>query len=264
MLHHWSNRYPAGHGQALSSRAPGEGVTPGPGWELPNAISHIAHLPPTQELSRSSAPARDSGKSHMDKAAEKLEKSVHGLRRQYDKLMQVCCRLWHGREQVGAKRLKLLHRLAMLPCQLHLGRPQQASMAGVQASADRQHPFHVPSCVLCHFWPVPTLQDKKTALSRLSNLQDSVRELSKASGATKPGGRNSSSGGPAAGAGAAGGLLSREIRQLENRLEKAMLKANEAQSIKGTYEQVFKVKASGVQGVSGQNREFTRQGSPKL
>lgn len=27
----------------------------------------------------------------MDKAAEKLEKSVHGLRRQYDKLMQVCC-----------------------------------------------------------------------------------------------------------------------------------------------------------------------------
>ena len=127
--------------------------------------------------------------------------------------------------------------------------------AVVQAPGDGQHPFHIPSCVLCHFWPVPTLQDKKTALSRLSNLQDSAKELSKASGATKPGGRNSSSGGPAAGASSAGGLLSREIRQLENRLEKAMLKANEAQSIKGTYEQVFKVKASGVQGVAGQNRQ---------
>jgi hypothetical protein len=43
-----------------------------------------------QELSRRSVPAaRDSGRSQVDKTVERLEKAVHGMRRQYDKVMQV-------------------------------------------------------------------------------------------------------------------------------------------------------------------------------
>lgn len=42
------------------------------------------------ELSKRSAPAsRDAGKSVVDRTIEKLEKEVHELRRQYDRIMQV-------------------------------------------------------------------------------------------------------------------------------------------------------------------------------
>lgn len=64
-------------------------------------------------------------------------------------------------------------------------------------------------------------------VSKLDNLQDSLREL------TKPAPRASSardSGGSSKEA--------RDLRQLENRLDKALMKCNEAQSIRRTYEQV--------------------------
>jgi hypothetical protein len=82
-------------------------------------------------------------------------------------------------------------------------------------------------------------QEKKTALSRLSNLQDSARDLSKAAGgvgggSSRPGSASSAVGGVQA----LSGPASREVRQLENRLDKAALKANEGQSIQRTYEQV--------------------------
>jgi hypothetical protein len=46
-----------------------------------------------QELSkRPSTSAHDTGRSQTDKTIEKMEKAVHVLRRQYDKIMQV----WRG------------------------------------------------------------------------------------------------------------------------------------------------------------------------
>ena len=46
--------------------------------------------PPLKELSGRRLPsARDAGRSGTDKTVEKLEKAVHGLRRSYDKIMQV-------------------------------------------------------------------------------------------------------------------------------------------------------------------------------
>ena len=46
--------------------------------------------PPLKELSGRRLPsARDAGRSQTDKTVEKLEKAVHGLRRSYDKVMQV-------------------------------------------------------------------------------------------------------------------------------------------------------------------------------
>lgn len=68
------------------------------------------------------------------------------------------------------------------------------------------------------------MQDKRTLLTKLQNVQDELQALQRDAG---PG---------------ATGRTSREMRQLENRLDKAVLKANEAQSIKCTYEQVRMVR----------------------
>ena len=106
------------------------------------------------------------------------------------------------------------------------------------------------------------LTDKKTALSRLSNLQDNVKDLIKSQGngpakggltagsihRTSSGASSSSSSVTSARPSSAlsypaapmmQGPAWREIRQLENRLEKAALKTNEAQSIRKTYESVI-------------------------
>ena len=86
----------------------------------------------------------------------------------------------------------------------------------------------------------PIHQEKKTALSRLSNLQDSVKDLSKSGGGSGTvGGGTIRPGSACSGANLLSGPASREVRQLENRLDKAMLKTNEAQSIQHTYEQVW-------------------------
>ncbi|GAX82796.1 hypothetical protein CEUSTIGMA_g10222.t1 [Chlamydomonas eustigma] len=124
-----------------------------------------------QELSRRpSTSTRETGRSQSDKTVEKMEKAVHVLRRQYDKIMQ----------------------------------------------------------------------EKKTTLSKLSNLQDSMRDMMKAtsgSGSTPSNTRPSSAVDSAAAV--LTGPASREVRMMENKLEKAALKANEAQSIQRTYEQVI-------------------------
>jgi len=93
------------------------------------------------------------------------------------------------------------------------------------------------------------MQDKKTAVAKLANCQDSVQELRKAAGAvgglqgggTSPRPSSSSTGeqGSSISPGAWGSKEGRLIRQLENRLTKAQLKANEAQSIRRMYEQVL-------------------------
>ncbi|KAF5841468.1 hypothetical protein DUNSADRAFT_12633 [Dunaliella salina] len=93
------------------------------------------------------------------------------------------------------------------------------------------------------------MQDKKTTVAKLANCQDNVLELRKAvgavggspSGGTTPRPASSSTGeqGSGMGPGAWGTKEGRLIRQLENRLTKAQLKANEAQSIRRMYEQVL-------------------------
>lgn len=109
------------------------------------------------------------------------------------------------------------------------------------------------------------LTDKKTALSRLSNLQDNVKDLLRqtqgaASASTSKGPLLVNPRPPSAASSSASSVSSarpssalsfptapammqgpawREIRQLENRLEKALLKINEAQSIRKTYESVI-------------------------
>lgn len=65
------------------------------------------------------------------------------------------------------------------------------------------------------------MQEKKTALAKLENLQETVTELNKTAGALMHS--------PAA----------RRIRLLENRLDKAVTKANEAQSIQRSYSAVL-------------------------
>jgi chromosome segregation ATPase len=107
------------------------------------------------------------------------------------------------------------------------------------------------------------LSDKKTSLSRLSNLQDNVKDLMRQSQGAAPSSSKgptlvntrppsavsssassmSSSRPPSALSFPSGPMMQgpawREIRQLENRLEKALLKTNEAQSIRKTYESVI-------------------------
>ncbi|KAG2426195.1 hypothetical protein HXX76_013176 [Chlamydomonas incerta] len=104
-------------------------------------------------------------------------------------------------------------------------------------------------------------KDKKTALQKLDNLHDSLRDLAKvAAGALpSPSGAgahshavsvNASTGSTASGitlaaiSAAAAALpansaAARELRQLQNRLDKATVKADEAYSIRKTYEQVL-------------------------
>lgn len=115
--------------------------------------------------------------------------------------------------------------------------------------------------------------EKKTALSRLSNLQDSVRSLTHEAGLAAPGGTDGMASASSAAASRAssrpvsavssssasvpasvsasalgGGGGSRAARQLENRLEKATLKANEAASIRQTYKQVLeRLRSEGAQ-----------------
>ncbi|GFR52156.1 hypothetical protein Agub_g14687 [Astrephomene gubernaculifera] len=109
------------------------------------------------------------------------------------------------------------------------------------------------------------VKDKKTALQKLDNLHDSLKDMAKvsaaaASAAAATSAVNASS---SAANGAAGGVnaslasaastaaiaaaaaalppsspAARELRQLQNRLDKAVVKANEAYSIRKTYEQV--------------------------
>ena len=51
--------------------------------------SHSIHWV-LQDLAKRTMPAtRDAGRTHVDKTVEKLEKAVHGLRRNYDKVLQV-------------------------------------------------------------------------------------------------------------------------------------------------------------------------------
>ncbi|KAG2497484.1 hypothetical protein HYH03_004637 [Edaphochlamys debaryana] len=127
------------------------------------------------------------------------------------------------------------------------------------------------------------IKDKKTAIQRLDNLHDSLRDLAKVAGGALPGAAEGKGGsaiaaslsgpaGPLAGLGgaalglsvcsegsvgsSAGGLsqgaiagaiaalppnsaAGRELRGLQNRLDKASFKANEAFSIRKTYEQVI-------------------------
>lgn len=66
------------------------------------------------------------------------------------------------------------------------------------------------------------MQEKKTTLSKLEHLQDSIKDLNKV--AARAGANTASA---------------REIRGLENRLDKALVKCNEAMSIRRTYEQVW-------------------------
>ena len=63
-------------------------------------------------------------------------------------------------------------------------------------------------------------------MSKLENLQASVRELSKGADSRESSARASS------------GREARELRQLENRLNKATMKVHESQSLRSTYEQV--------------------------
>ncbi|GIL80031.1 hypothetical protein Vretimale_12860 [Volvox reticuliferus] len=102
------------------------------------------------------------------------------------------------------------------------------------------------------------IKDKKTAVQRLDNLHDSLKDLAKvaaavpsaaaaaASASSMPISASLSSA-PSVSAIAAAAASSipanspaaRELRQLQNRLEKATVKANEAFSIRKTYEQVL-------------------------
>ncbi len=77
-------------------------------------------------------------------------------------------------------------------------------------------------CAVSH-WRV---QEKKTTLAKLQNQQDSLQQLQAAGGAGL---------GPT---NAAQARAAREMRQLANRLDKAVLKYNEAQSIRHTYDKV--------------------------
>ncbi|GLI71262.1 hypothetical protein VaNZ11_016382 [Volvox africanus] len=105
------------------------------------------------------------------------------------------------------------------------------------------------------------IKDKKTAVQRLDNLHDSLKDMAKvaaavpsaavaaASASSMPISASLSSAPSvsaiAAAAAAAAAALpanspaARELRQLQNRLEKATVKANEAFSIRKTYEQVL-------------------------
>lgn len=91
-------------------------------------------------------------------------------------------------------------------------------------------------------------KDKKTALQKIDNLHDSLRDLQKVAGGGGPSPAASVSASAASSAGslaaAAAGVgphsaAARELRQLQNRLDKATVKANEAYSIRKTYEQVL-------------------------
>ncbi|GIL62393.1 hypothetical protein Vafri_16616 [Volvox africanus] len=103
------------------------------------------------------------------------------------------------------------------------------------------------------------IKDKKTAVQRLDNLHDSLKDMAKvaaavpsaaaaaASASSMPISASLSSApsvSAIAAAAAAAALpanspAARELRQLQNRLEKATVKANEAFSIRKTYEQVL-------------------------
>lgn len=84
-------------------------------------------------------------------------------------------------------------------------------------------------------------------MSRLDNLVTGLRD-SPANGSGATAASNGAAAAAAAGAAGRGGALAtREMRQLENRLDKAAVKANEAISIGKTYEQV-----RGPAGLSGQ------------
>jgi hypothetical protein len=91
------------------------------------------------------------------------------------------------------------------------------------------------------------LQEKKSVITKLENLQDSIQELHKASGIHDPGTvlqqqptgtLSASSSRTSVASSALSSREARELRQLENRLDKALIKCNEAQSIRHTYEQV--------------------------
>lgn len=108
-------------------------------------------------------------------------------------------------------------------------------------------------------------QEKKTAVAKLANCQDGVQELHKAVGGQGPGSVK---------AGTLNGSASstlpwdsregRAIRQLENRLTKAQLKANEAQSLRRVYEQVGRVRgcqaplAACVHGIVSESKAGSR------
>lgn len=92
------------------------------------------------------------------------------------------------------------------------------------------------------------LQDKKSLAQKLDNLQGSLRDASKAAGAlaaasasagASPATSVASSTASGASAASSAGPGARALRQLQNRLEKAALKCNEAAAIRGTYEAVL-------------------------
>ena len=74
-----------------------------------------------------------------------------------------------------------------------------------------------PASTQLHLCTAPIQQEKKTALSRLSNLQDSVKDLSKSGGGGTVGGGTIRPGSACSGASLLSGPASREVRLLENR-----------------------------------------------
>lgn len=102
------------------------------------------------------------------------------------------------------------------------------------------------------------MQDKKTAVAKLQNLEDSLKSVRAAQGlAAQQQQQQGSAGSDTVAAAVAAdtsppahvalcsagicGKEARELRLLDNRLEKAMLKGNEARSLQHTYEQVGRV-----------------------